>query len=102
MVRKRTFKIVHVFVKSSRQVEKLSERGGEHSHHKSHQMYSNRRRTKCSDRYMGLKAEGSHPSFIDRAQHVREPLLTQMQQHHQVKATADELVLRLHTHTIKD
>lgn len=30
MVPKRTFKIVHVFVKSSRQVEKLSERGGEH------------------------------------------------------------------------
>lgn len=29
VLKKRTFKIVHVFVKSSRQVEKLSERGGE-------------------------------------------------------------------------
>lgn len=46
--------------------------------------------------------EGSHPGFVDGTHHVGEPLLTQVQEHHQVKATADELVLRLqHTHKVE-
>lgn len=62
----------------------------------------NRRCTKCWDgEAASLGAgKGSHPSFVDLAQHVGEPLLTQVQQHHQVKATGDELILRLQ-HTAK-
>ena len=37
----------------------------------------------------------AHPSFVGSPQHVREPLLTQVQQHHQIEAAADKLVLRL-------
>ena len=37
----------------------------------------------------------AHPSFVGCPQHVREPLLTQVQQHHQIETAADKLVLRL-------
>lgn len=35
----------------------------------------------------------AHPSSVDCTQDIGEPLLTEMQQHHQVKAAADEIIV---------